>query len=233
MITLYGMGSPNVLKVVLMLEEIGLPYRFQRCDMILGEQHDAPFRALNPNGKVPVLVEDGPESERTVMSESGAILIYLAEKAGRLLPAAGPARGAVLQWLMVQMSGIGPTFGHAIHLSSFAKDEHYARARFVGELYRLVDMLDARLADIAHLAGDDYSIADIAVFPWIGTIARFFPETEARISLQRWRARIAERPAALRMATIGAQLAAQDRQSFAAATPEQLDRYFGRTGRER
>jgi GST-like protein len=229
MITLHGMGSPNVLKVLLLLEETGLAYRFQRCDVILGEQHQPAFRAMNPNGRVPVIEDDaGPGGAPAVLFESGAILIYLAEKAGQFLPAGGPDRYRALEWLMFQMGGVGPTFGHMIHLTSFAASEPYACARFGNEARRLLQVIETRLGETPHLAGADYSIADMALFPWVNTMERFLPAVNDHPALVGWRDRVAARPAAERVARLGQDLAAQDRQSFKTATQEQLDRYFGR-----
>ena len=223
MITLYGMGSPNVVKVLLMLEETGLPYRFERCDVILGAQHDPGFRALSPNGKVPVLADDdGPGP----LFESGAILIYLAEKAGRFLPAA--SRYEALQWLMFQMGGVGPMFGQAIHFRGGPPGSDYARSRYRTEMLRLVDVIEARLAEAAYLAGDDYSIADMAVFPWMRTLGRFFPQAGTGPGLSRWREAIAKRPAVTRALERAEAISALDAESFRIATPDQLDRYFGR-----
>jgi GST-like protein len=231
MITLHAMASPNVQKVILALEEMELPYRIQRCGLVRGDQHAAAFRALNPNGKVPVIEDDEASGGgREVVFESGAILLYLAEKSQRFWPASGPGRWAAVEWLMFQMANLGPVFGHTIHLTSFAGAEHYACDRFLRESARLLDVADARLAQAPYLAGEDYSIADMAVFPWIPVFARFFPAALERPALAAWRETIALRPAAERMAKIAKDLGDQDRASFKGATPEQLDRYFGRTG---
>jgi len=231
MITLHAMGSPNVLKVVLALEEMELPYRVQRIDLVEGEQHQAAFRALNPNGKVPVIEDDeAAGQDRAVVFESGAILLYLAEKSQRFWPPAGPGRWEALEWLMFQMSGLGPIFGHTIHLTSFARAEAYACDRFLRESARLLDVMEARLAQTPYFAGEVYSIADMAVFPWIGTFARFFPAALERPALAAWQGVVARRPAAERMAKVAKELGDQDRRGFKAAAPEQLDRYFGRIG---
>jgi len=229
MITLHGMGSPNVVKVLLMLEEVEAPYQVERCDVIRGANHAPAFRALNPNGKVPVLVDDdGPGGQAITLFESGAILIYLAEKAGRFLPADSAERYGVLQWLMFQMGGIGPMFGQAIHFRSGPPGSDYARSRYRTEMRRLADVIEARLAEGPFLGGDDYSIADMAVFPWMRTLARFFPEAAAGPAFTRWRDTIAARPATARALAQAEALSALDAQSFKAATPDELDRYFGR-----
>ena len=223
MITLYGMGSPNVVKVLIALEELTLDYQFERCDVILGAQHSAAFRALSPNGKVPVLADDdGPNT----LFESGAILIYLAEKAGRFLPAG--SRHTVLQWLMWQMGGVGPMFGQAIHFRSGPPGSDYARSRYRTEMLRLVDVAETRLGEARYFGGDDYSIADMAVFPWFRTLARFFPQAGAGPGLTRWRDAITVRPAVIRALGRADKISALDAESFKAATPDQLDRYFGR-----
>jgi GST-like protein len=145
-LTLLGMGSPNVLKVVLMLEELERPYYFERCAVVRGGHRNARFAALNPAGKVPVLIDAAKDAAVPLaLFESGAILIYLAEKSARFLPGESAARYAVLQWLMLQMASIGPIFGNAIHLKAFAENESYAVARFTNEMGRLLDTLERRL----------------------------------------------------------------------------------------
>ena len=228
MIELLGMGSPNVIKVILMLEEIGLAYRVRRIDVVAGEQYGEPFRRLNPNGKVPVLIDtDGPAGPITIF-ESGAILIYLAEKADRFLPLDSPARFAAMQWVIWQMAGLGPISGQAIHFSAVNRTDSYGRQRFAAEKDRLLDVLDARLAESKFVAGGEYSIADMAIFPWIRTLKRFFPEESVRCHVARWFDNIAHRPAWLRAKVVADGLSDQDRKAFKAATPEELDRYFGR-----
>ncbi|MDB5444769.1 MAG: glutathione S-transferase [Phenylobacterium sp.] len=229
MLTLHGMGSPNVLKVVLMLEEAGLPYAFRRWDVILGEHRTAEFQALNPNGRVPVLEDAaGPDGEPVAVFESGAILIYLAEKTRSFLPQSGAGRHVVLQWLMFQMANLGPVFGHTIHLTTQDAQELYAVRRFSNEMKRLLDVLETRLGAHPFVAGPEYSIADMAVFPWLNTLDRFYPALAEFGAIQAWRERIRQRPAAGRMIERAAELSQADRLSFRTATPEQLDRYFGR-----
>jgi len=230
-LVLHGMSSPNVGKVVLMLEETALPYEFRRVGVMAGEQNDAAFLALNPNGKVPVLVDpDGPDGPVTIF-ESGAILIYLAEKTGRFLPAHGAARYAALQWLMFQMAGLGPNFGQAIHFNFATKEDGYGRRRFTIELKRLIEVVEERLGAAPFLAGDDYSIADVAVFPWRQTIAKFFPAEIERPNIVRWSAAIEARPAVARMRATLDPVAQLDGEAMRAATPAQRDLYFGRVER--
>jgi GST-like protein len=229
MITLHGMASPNVVKVLLMLEEIGADYRIERCDVILGAGHAPAFRALNPNGKAPVLVDDeGPGGAPLTVFESGAILLYLAEKSGRFLPAAGAERYHAVQWLMFQMAGVGPMFGQAIHFRSGPPGAEYARSRFRTEMRRLVDVIERHLGESAFFAGADYSIADMAVFPWLRTLGQFFPDAADGPATGRWRAAIADRPATRRALAKADALGAQDMASMKAASRADLDRYFGR-----
>jgi GSH-dependent disulfide-bond oxidoreductase len=156
LITLYTWGTPNGRKVSIMLEECGLPYAVRPLDITQG--------AINPNSKIPAIVDD--DGPMTVF-ESGAILVYLAEKTGCFLPPAGPQRYAVLQWLMFQMGGIGPIFGQTHHFLRFAPEKvPYAIERYSKETRRLYGVLDKHLGAAEHLAGD-YSIADMATFPWI------------------------------------------------------------------
>lgn len=164
MITLYTWGTPNGRKVSIMLEECGLPYAVRPIDITRGDQFAPAFVQINPNSKIPAIVDD--EGPVTVF-ESGAILIYLAEKTGRFLPAAGPERYAALQWLMFQMGGVGPMFGQTHHFLRFAPEKvPYAIDRYGKETRRLYGVLDARLAEVPYLAGE-YSIADMATFPWV------------------------------------------------------------------
>ena len=164
MITLYTWGTPNGRKVSIMLEECGFPYAVRLVDITRNEQFDPAFVNINPNSKIPAIVDDdGP----ITVFESGAILIYLAEKTGRFLPSAGPQRYAALQWLMFQMGGVGPMFGQTHHFQRFAPEQvPYAIDRYSKETRRLYGVLDARLGEAEHLAGE-YSIADMATFPWV------------------------------------------------------------------
>ncbi len=200
MITLYTWATPNGQKVSIALEELGLPYRVQTIDITAGEQFDPAFLALNPNNKIPVIVDsDGPGGIALTVFESGAILIYLAEKCARLLPAEPRARSEVLQWLMLQVGGVGPMLGQAHHFRRFAAERiPYAIQRYTDEAARLYGVLDKRLAAHSWLGGDTYSIADIATYPWIarhewqGISLADYP------NLRRWFDKIASRPAVQR-----------------------------------
>jgi GST-like protein len=230
MIELYGMGSPNVLKIVLMLEELELPYRFKQVHVWKGEQFEAAFKALNPNSKVPVLVDpDGPNGEPYRVFESGAILLYLAEKKRKFLPPEGVARYEVMQWLMIQLTGIGPMFGQHVHFTRFEPDvSAYARSRYTSEAMRLVELIDQRLAVHTYLGGDQYSIADIATYPWMAILEFLGLPHQQHVHLTRWLEEIAKRPAAMRLVEMTKEIQAAGAASRAEATPDDYDRIFGR-----
>ena len=233
MIDCYVCGSPNVLKVMLMLEETGLEHRLLPVDVYAGDQHLPSFVSLSPNGKLPVIVDHDASGEGPhVVFESGAILVYLAEKTGRFLGGSSLARSMCLQWLMLQVASIGPMFGQALHFQYIAPaGNDYARRRYLTEVKRLYDVAERRLAESAWLGGSEYSIADIAAFPWLGKYHAYrgieldlaqFP------NLVRWISVIEQRPAYQRVhepfrSLFKAGLAAQ-----AAASTDQLDRFFGR-----
>lgn len=198
MFDLYSSVRPNGHKVVILLEELGLPYRFRPVDLSKDEQKTPEFLALNPNGKVPVLVDPdgaGPD-KRLVLSESGAILIYLAEKAGSpLLPSHGPDRAKVIEWLMFQMSGIGPVFGRLFYFSLMAPAPHSAvEVMFRHEADRLVSVIEGRLAKNTYIAGEEYSIADIALYPWMDMCERLKIDLSFAQSMSRWRKTLSRRP---------------------------------------
>lgn len=236
MIDLYGMCSPNVTKVTIMLEELGLPYRTHHVNVATGEQFAPEFLRLNPNNKVPVIVDgEGPDGRPFTVFESGAILLYLAAKTGRLLPAAPAARSTVEQWLMVQIASIGPMFGQYSHFIRFAPPGNdYGRGRYESETKRLFKVLEVRLAVAPFLGGADYSIADVATFPWIRTARAFFPwlqsdDVPARYpALERWLTEIGTRPAVQRGLEVEQHFVALDLESFGKADAEAVDRFCGR-----
>lgn len=168
---LYSLPTPNGVKVSIMLEEIGLPYEAHRVDFQAQDQLSPEFLSLNPNNKIPAILDpNGPGGQPLALFESGAILLYLAEKTGRLLPSDAAARYETLQWLMFQMGGIGPMFGQLGFFTKFAgKDfeDKRPRDRYVAESSRLLAVLNQRLATRAWVMGEAYSIADIAIFPWV------------------------------------------------------------------
>ncbi|QSI76901.1 glutathione S-transferase family protein [Niveibacterium microcysteis] len=200
MITLYTWATPNGRKVSIMLEECGLRYSVKPIDISRGDQFDPAFLAMNPNNKIPVLVDDeGPDGQPITLFESGAILVYLAAKTGRLLPADDRGRFEALQWLMFQMGGLGPMLGQAHHFLRFAPEAvPYAMKRYSDEARRLYGVLEGRLAQHVWLAADTYTIADIAAFPWIDRHDYQHIDLADYPKVQAWHARIAERPAVQR-----------------------------------
>jgi GST-like protein len=177
-IQLYSLPTPNGVKVSVMLEESGLPYEPHRVGFETDDQRSPEFLSLNPYGKVPAILDpDGPGGRPIALFESGAILIYLADKARRFIPQDPARRYETIQWLMFQMAGVGPMFGQVGFFHKFA-GRHYEdkrpRDRYVAESKRLLDVLNARLAGRAWMMGDDYTIADMAIFPWVRNLIGFY-----------------------------------------------------------
>jgi len=196
MITLYTARTPNGFKASIALEELELPYRVHPIALGKREQKEEWFLAINPNGRIPAIV-DHDEGDLPVF-ESGAILVYLAEKAGKLLPSEPKARARVLSWLMFQMSGVGPMMGQAGVFYRYAEEKiPYAIERYQRESRRLFEVLERRLRDHEWLA-DDYSIADIATFPWVRGHEWIGVSLEGLDGVQRWIDRVAARPAVQR-----------------------------------
>jgi glutathione S-transferase len=195
LIELYTAATPNGWKVTITLEELGLPYTVHAVDLTAGEQHTAAFQALNPNERIPVIVD----RERNItLFESGAILLYLAEKTGRLLPRDDAGRYIAIQWLMFQMGGIGPMQGQAVVFERYyPEDVPAARERYHNETRRLYEVLNTRLADCEYLAGD-YGIADIANWAWVKAYRWARVPIDGLEHLQRWLDAIAARPAVQR-----------------------------------
>ncbi|MGR6431618.1 glutathione S-transferase family protein [Rhizobium sp. PAMB 3174] len=194
MIEVHAFATPNSIKVLIALEELGLPYALKSVNVRKGEQKDDAFLALNPNGKVPVLVEDG-----FVLTESAAILVHLAEKTGKLLPEHGNDRARVFEQLFFHASALSPAFGNAgFFKRSSPEPQPIAEARFTTEAERILGLLDAKLASQAFMAGDAFTIADIAHFGWLWR--RQFPGVtlDARANLSRWYEAVAARPAVQR-----------------------------------
>ncbi|WP_310474373.1 glutathione S-transferase N-terminal domain-containing protein [Sandarakinorhabdus sp.] len=190
---LFTAPTPDGYKVSIALEELGLAYQVRTLDLAKGEQKQADFLKLNPNGKVPALIDDG-----FAVMESGAIMVWLAEKSGQLLPAEPRARSEVLQWLMLQVGGLGPMMGQANLFGHFWPEKLPAvQTRYLGEVKRLFAILDARLETRDYLAGD-YSIADIAHFCWVRTAGWTGVDIAHFPHLSRWIERIAARPAVQR-----------------------------------
>src|SRR6267154_5863455 len=175
---LYSLPTPNGVKISIMLEETGLPYEPHLVRFDSNDQLSPEFMSLNPNNKIPAIIDpNGPEGEPLPLFESGAILIYLADKARSLIPQDAPGRYETIQWLMFQMSGVGPMFGQVGFFNKFAGKEYEdkrPRDRYVAEAKRLLGVLDRRLADRAWIVGDAYSIADVATFPWVRNLVGFY-----------------------------------------------------------
>jgi GST-like protein len=230
MIDLYGMGSPNVVKIYIALEELELPYTVHPVDVFSGRQFDADFLKLNPNAKVPVIVDhEGPGGKPYTVFESGAILLYLADKTMRLLPTDMAARYDVIQWLMVQMTGVGPMSGQLVHFTRFAPPGNdYARSRYLTQVHRLFEVIDARLAQTPYLGGDTYSVADIATFPWLRVADMLIGATKSKYpNVLRWVDTIAARPAVARALKAVDEVRARTTQ-FDKAEPDMVDKVMGR-----
>ncbi|MCB2076543.1 MAG: glutathione S-transferase family protein [Novosphingobium sp.] len=228
-LVLHGMNSPNVTKVILMLEECGLDYELRHVAVFKQAQFAPEFLAMNPLGKVPVL-EDPCLGEP--IAESGAILHWLAEREGRFLPASQPERAEVMHWLMVQMANYGPMLGQLNHFAMVLKPgtEPYAEARYRAMAEKLYRLLDDRLANREWIAGGAYSIADMAMQPWANYLELHGFDPAEHPALVAWRTRIAERPATLRaQARIAADFNPEAERTRKAASGEDLDRFFGRT----
>jgi GSH-dependent disulfide-bond oxidoreductase len=179
---LYSLPTPNGVKISIMLEEAGIPYEPHLVDFDTNDQSTPAFRSLNPYGKIPAIIDPaGPDGEPLPLFESGAILIYLAEKSGQFLPHAPAERYQTLQWLMFQVGGVGPMFGQVGFFHKFAGrdyEDKRPRDRYVAEAQRLLRVLDTRLGGRAWLMGDDYTIADVAVFPWVRNLIGFYAAGE-------------------------------------------------------
>jgi GST-like protein len=196
MIDLYTWTTPNGRKVSIMLEELGLPYNTHAINIGKNDQFTPEFIAINPNSKIPAIVDnDGPDGKPLAIMESGAILIYLADKSGKLLPSSPRGRSVALQWLMFQMGGVGPMFGQVHHFLRAAKEPvPYAIERYTKETRRLYGVLNDRLKDREYLA-DEYSIADIATYPWAARYEWHKTRLEDFPHVKRWFDAISARPA--------------------------------------
>ena len=196
MIDLYTSATPNGWKVTIALEELELPYKLHTVNLSAGEQQSNEFLTLNLNGRIPVIVDR--EKDDFIVFESGAILLYLAEKTGKLMPKDVKGRSLVMQWLMFQMGGIGPMQGQAVVFERYyPEDVPQARARYKNETRRLYEVLDSRLGQVEFLAGE-YSIADIATWAWVHTYRWPRIPVDGLENLRRWIKVISERPACQR-----------------------------------
>ena len=230
-IEVYTWPTPNGHKIHITLEELGLPYRPIPVDIAKGDQFQPEFLKISPNNKVPAIVDpDGPGGGPIALMESGAILIYLAEKTGKLWPQSARDQSVALQWLSFQMANIGPMLGQVVHFRHYAADPApYAIERFTGEAKRLYTVLDQRLSEVEYLTGGLYGISDIAIFPWL----RYWEKQGVQLSdyphLERWFNAIAARPAVERGLAVLAELMRVPKQ----LTPEERDVLFGARQYER
>ena len=205
-IQLYSLGTPNGQKIAVALEEMALPYEAHRVDIMAGDQFSDEFIAINPNSKIPAIVDPlGPNGKPLAIFESGAILLYLAEKSGKYWPADPATRSECLQWLFFQVGGVGPMFGQFGHFYRYAKEKvPYGINRYQTETLRLLEVLEKRLEERDFLTGEDYTIADIATFPWVGALDWGYNAIELLQLKQNfpnvmaWYNRCQQRPAAAR-----------------------------------
>jgi GSH-dependent disulfide-bond oxidoreductase len=225
MIDVYTWATPNGHKVHIMLEECALPYRVVPVDIGSGAQFEQHFLQISPNNKIPAIVDpDGPDGQPMSLFESGAILLYLAGKTGRLLPADVRGKYEVLQWLMFQMGSVGPMLGQAHHFRLYAPEKlPYAIERYTREAQRIYGVINRRLAASTYLGGKDYSIADIAVFPWLRSWKNQGIELSDYPHLKGWFDEIAKRPAVQR----GLEVLAEQRQPLTSDKAREV--LFGQT----
>ena len=209
-IQLYSLATPNGQKVGIALEELGLAYEPHKVNILEGDQFSDEFKAVCPNSKIPAIVDpDGPDGRPLAIFESGAILLHLAEKAGQLLPTDPRQRSECLQWLFFQMAGVGPMFGQFGHFYKFAKERiPYPTERYTNEARRLLGVLETRLEGQSYLVGEEYTIADICTFPWVGCLdwgygAREDLKLDADFPhVVAWLKRCSEKPASVRGAKV-------------------------------
>lgn len=203
-IQLYSLGSPNGIKIPIALEEMGLDYDVHTVDILKGEQHSEAFKKINPNEKIPAIVDlNGPKGTTHSVMESGAILLYLADKSAKLISNDAVLRSETLQWLFFQASAVGPMFGAFGHFHSYGRencDHPYPEERFANETKRILKILDERLQHQCYIVSDEYSIADIAIFPWVIWLDVFYKASEqlaleSFTNVSQWLARCKNRPA--------------------------------------
>ena len=195
MIDLYSWGTPNGRKITIMLEELGLEYAMHPINIMKDDQFRPEFLAISPNNKIPAIVDS---DNGLALFESGAIMMYLAEKTGKFMPTEAKARWATIEWLMFQMGGVGPMMGQAHHFVKYNPDKsEYASARYLAETKRLYTVMDGRLANNVWLNGDSYSIADMAIWPWAARHDWQTVNLNDYPNVARWYTNIANRPATL------------------------------------
>ena len=224
MIEVYSWPTPNGHKVHIMLEECGLKYKVHAVDIGAGDQFKPEFLAISPNNKIPAIVDsDGPDGKPISLFESGAILVYLAGKTGRFLPADVRGRYVALQWLMFQMGGLGPMLGQAHHFRIYAPEKiEYAINRYSNEARRLYGVMDKRLGEVPYFAGD-YGIADMAIYPWTRSHANHGVDLADYPNVKRWHEAIGARPAVQR----GMQVLADRRKPVAQLDDKARQNLFG------
>jgi GST-like protein len=231
MIELYGMGSPNVVKIYIALEELNLSYNVHPVDVFTGKQFDPAFLKLNPMAKVPVITDsDGPGGKPITLFESGAILLYLAEKTGKLLPRDMAAKYEAIEWMMVQMTTLGPMAGQHVHFIRFAPPGNdYSKSRYATQVHRVYEVMDKRLAEKSWLGGAEYGIADIATYAWARNIPALLgaDAAEKYKNVMRWVGVINERPAVKTAFAKVDDVRAKTTQ-FDKAQANDLDKLFGR-----
>ena len=204
-IKLYFWPTPNGKKITIFLEEAGLPYNLAPVDITAGEQFDEEFLKISPNNKMPAIVDpEGPNGEPISVFESGAILLYLAEKISRFMPSSPRQRYEALQWLMFQVSSVGPMLGQAHHFRGYAPEEiPYAVDRYTNEAARLYGVMDSRLSEVEYFVDDDYSIVDMAIYPWVASHKKQGQKIEDFPNLRRWYEAMGKRPAVRRAMEVG------------------------------
>lgn len=207
MIELYYWPTPNGHKISIALEEMGLAYDVKPVNIGAGDQFKPEFLAFSPNNRMPAIIDhDGPDGDQVTVFESGAILLYLAQKTGLLMPSGERERIAVYEWLMWQMGGFGPMLGQAHHFNYYAPEKiDYAMNRYSSEANRLYGVLDRRLAQTEYVAGDSYSIADIAILPWTRTYQRQNVAIEDYPHVATWREKLGQREAVIAGMKVGAE----------------------------
>lgn len=235
MFEVLGMSSPNVLKLVLMLEECGLDYRLRHVDVFAGQQFEPAFLAMSPNNKVPVLVDHRGDAPFAVF-ESAAALLYLSEVTGSMMPADPHQRSRAMSWLMLQTASVGPMFGQYVHFFRYAPEgeREYGLRRYESEAARILGVLERRLAESANIAGDEFGLADVATLPWIRTADSIFPLFQGKSAwnafpaLRRWFDASLARPTVQRAVSALEALLPDDMAAFQRADGDAIDRFCGR-----
>lgn len=207
MIDFHYWPTPNGWKIAIMLEETGLEYRMLPVNIGLGEQHTPDFLAISPNGRMPAIVDHDAEGGPLAIFESAAILLYLAERSGRFAPTDARNRVVLMEWLFWQMANLGPMAGQLSHFVNYAQGEHpYSKQRYANEYARCLGVLDRRLAEREYILGADYSIADMAAWPWVLIAKPLGQSLDPFANVARWRDAIKDRPAVRRGVDLGKEL---------------------------